>query len=356
MKGRLSKIRYLFRVAFRQADLFTYHPDKPRKPRFRIFLDLLKIHIIANEISKVYFIRGGDLLNSKWCEFPYREVRKLRDRVNPTLAKEQIEILMNKQKFQDNCRQNNLRTPENYGIVENGAVKWATEPMPGSMIMIKDIAGEKGANVFKVEYIGNNRILDDGQQHDICSRFNSSKTYIVQEVIEQHEIMEALNPSSVNTLRIISSLKNGGTIHAIMLKVGGIGNIYDNWHDKGIIAKVDTSSWAIDEQGYYKFAKYDKISSGIVTVLPANKVLLKDVVIPFRKEIERLVFQAHAMVPDIQSVGWDVAIDAQGPILIEGNHNWGFLDLIQVFYGHEIISEIFDVPMNVLEEKAICFN
>lgn len=356
MRNRLSKIWYLFRVAFEQADLFTYHPDKPRKSRFRIFLDLLKIHIRANEISKVYFIRGGDLLHSKWCEFPYRVVRKLRDRIQSAMAHEQIELLINKQKFQESCRHNNLRTPENYGIVEHGSIKWMNEPSSGKMIMIKDIAGEKGANVFKVVYAGNNVILDGGQQHDISSRFTSPKTYVVQEVIEQHEVMHELNPSSVNTLRVITTLKNGGTIHAIMLKVGGAGNIYDNWHDKGIIAKVNTNSWAVDEKGYYKLSKYDKISSGIVTVLPANKVVLKDVVIPFRKDIERLVFQAHSMVPDIQSVGWDVAICARGPILIEGNHNWGFLDLIQVFYGHEIISEIFDIPMNELEKKAICFN
>ena len=30
----------------------------------------------------------------------------------------------------------------------------------------------------------------------------------------------------------------------------------------------------------------------------------------------------HTMLPDVYSVGWDVAIGKDGPIFIEGNDNW----------------------------------
>ena len=36
-----------------------------------------------------------------------------------------------------------------------------------------------------------------------------------------------------------------------------------------------------------------------------------------------LTLDAHRIFPDFPSVGWDIAIAPTGPILIEGNHNWG---------------------------------
>jgi hypothetical protein len=356
MKNRLKKIWYLFKIAFLQSEYLTYYPNEPRKSRFRVFRDLLRIYFKFNEISKVYFIRGGDLINSQWCEVSYTGVRNLRDKLQSDKSNDQIKILSDKQLFYEKCVQNNVRTPRNYGTIENGRIHWVNEPDVDAWIMIKDKTGEKGANVYKVKYLGNNEVLENGNRFNLKGHYPTSDSYIIQEVILQHETMNSLNPSCVNTLRVISTLKNGGTIHVAMLKVGGMGNIYDNWHNKGIITKVDPKTWKVDQYGYYKFSKYDKVTSGKVAVLPSNNIELGSVQIPYSKEIENLVFQAHAMLPDIHSIGWDVAIGANGPILIEGNHNWGFLDLIQVFYGTHIITEIFDVPMSELKQSTICFN
>lgn len=45
--------------------------------------------------------------------------------------------------------------------------------------------------------------------------------------------------------------------------------------------------------------------------------------IPRWEEIAALACRAHGLVPDIATLGWDVALTPDGPILIETNPNWG---------------------------------
>ena len=41
--------------------------------------------------------------------------------------------------------------------------------------------------------------------------------------------------------------------------------------------------------------------------------------LPYWNEVRELVKNVHAKLPDIKSIGWDVAITENGPILVEGN-------------------------------------
>ncbi|MCC5879146.1 MAG: hypothetical protein JJU03_04545 [Idiomarina sp.] len=45
--------------------------------------------------------------------------------------------------------------------------------------------------------------------------------------------------------------------------------------------------------------------------------------VPYWPELRDVVSRAHTEVTELHSVGWDLAITAQGPVLIEGNINWG---------------------------------
>ena len=45
-------------------------------------------------------------------------------------------------------------------------------------------------------------------------------------------------------------------------------------------------------------------------------------IVPYWREVTELANKAAMLSPENRSVGWDIAITANGPELIEGNHNW----------------------------------
>lgn len=49
---------------------------------------------------------------------------------------------------------------------------------------------------------------------------------------------------------------------------------------------------------------------------------LTGIVVPFFRELRELVIGAHSMFPELRSVGWDVAIAVDGPVIVEGNLDW----------------------------------
>ena len=56
---------------------------------------------------------------------------------------------------------------------------------------------------------------------------------------------------------------------------------------------------------------------------PISGKILLGFQIPFWYESLELAKKAALLYPQNRSVGWDIAIKNNGPILIEGNHNWG---------------------------------
>jgi len=45
--------------------------------------------------------------------------------------------------------------------------------------------------------------------------------------------------------------------------------------------------------------------------------------IPFWSQLCKYIFKAHDVCPNIRTIGWDIAITDEGPVLIEGNLGWG---------------------------------
>jgi len=52
--------------------------------------------------------------------------------------------------------------------------------------------------------------------------------------------------------------------------------------------------------------------------------------LPFWHEISNMAMQAHAQFGDILTIGWDLAITPDGPVIIEGNTGWGVVPVQSV--------------------------
>jgi len=192
-----------------------------------------------------------------------------------------------------------------------------------SHIMVKKLEGTGGFGVRKVDLdYGEQKIFEKDTQkpiEELLNYFIKNKFYLIEEFIEQHETLDTWNSSCINTLRIITYLDKSHILHFIgaLLRIGVNGEV-DNFHSGGLAVLIDINSGRTKGKGF----RMDPSANEFYKKHPVTGVELSGLDIPYWKEIITLVTKASLVVPQIRTVGWDIAITPNGPELIEGNDNW----------------------------------
>lgn len=178
-------------------------------------------------------------------------------------------------------------------------------------VIIKPSLSYKGTGVRKI-YINEGktnwaeRTLDE-----VLSRYK--KDYLIQEAVCQHERISALNPTSVNTLRM-ATYRSGMEVLLVyaVVRIGRKGQVIDNQSAGGI-------SVAIRPDG--TLGKYAYGSAGDDMIEKTDTgVVLEGYEIPSYEKAVETVKKLHYSLPLFDLVGWDISIDRDGePVLIEWN-------------------------------------
>lgn len=143
------------------------------------------------------------------------------------------------------------------------------------------------------------------------------KDYIVQHVIEQHPDLEIYNPSSINTIRVITYITENGYRHfPIAFRIGRSGSRVDNIHAGGLVIGVNDEGYLLPvayELGYgEKDSKYQEH--------PDSKIVFEGRKLPIIPEIIDAAYKVHGHLPHIGIVSWDFTVDKEvRPVLIEAN-------------------------------------
>ena len=149
--------------------------------------------------------------------------------------------------------------------------------------------------------------------------------YIIQRKVDQCEVLNYLNKSSLNTFRVTSVLLNNKiVVTSICLKIGKNGALCDNLGFGGIIVGVNIDGtlkeYGVDKNGN----KYDSF----------NGILLKDVKIPMINDVINIAKKTHMMLPTCRIVGCDIAVDEDNKaLLIEANLKFPGITLEQMCTG-----------------------
>lgn len=137
---------------------------------------------------------------------------------------------------------------------------------------------------------------------------------LIEEVVRQHDDVNAICAGSVNTVRIVTLVRDGRAhIVGAYLRVGGGSRPVDNFNGGGMVTVVDRESGKIL---YPAVAK-----AGVVyEAHPQTGTKFEGTQLPLWRECREFVERAALEVPGIKYVGWDVAITPSGPTFVEGNH------------------------------------
>jgi len=197
------------------------------------------------------------------------------------------------------------------------------------------VSGGSGIEIFS---------LKENNFEEVFRTTSEYREGIIEEYIVQHPDMEKLSLNSVNTIRVVTiktdkdihgTEKNKNNVIYCALRCGMGGSYVDNLKIGELVAIVNK------ETGIVETDAVDN-RNNVYEKHPDTGVVFKGYQIPMFKEIISLVEEASQ---DIQEafLGWDIAITADGPVLVEINSNPG-ASLLQAPYlpMHKGMKSLFE--------------
>jgi hypothetical protein len=269
--------------------------------------------------------------------------------------------LVDKEAFARFCNQRQLKTLRVLFSAHQGELRSSssTRSLPRADLFFKPVCGCGGRGAERWDYAG------DGSYRDVHGRRRSAseliehlrrlsrhQPYLVQERARNHPAMRCLSNGALNTIRLISCLderEQPELIGGVLRMAVGTNVTVDNVHAGGIAASVDLDEGRLDQATHMGM----DARRGWIDRHPDTGALITGRLIPRWDEVRELVLRAHSAFNDWVVVGWDVAIMADGPCLVEGN-NGPDVDLIQrplrTAFGESRLGELIAFHLDRTEQ------
>jgi hypothetical protein len=147
---------------------------------------------------------------------------------------------------------------------------------------------------------------------------------IVQPRIDNHEALVPISGRGLSTARVITLRWPGGEPQVVLasyrMPVGNL--VADNFAAGGLACGIDLETGALQPARR-------KTDDTKLRAHPDTGAPIEGCVLPHWPDVLDLAEAAHECFGSMVSVGWDIAITPQGPVLVEGNPVW-CVDLAQM--------------------------
>ncbi|HNP36518.1 MAG TPA: sugar-transfer associated ATP-grasp domain-containing protein [Woeseiaceae bacterium] len=318
----------------------SYYPEHERKSKLAVLVDLIGPWLRYGEVNTYYYLYGLDRLDANKKDIlPYSLFRTLRDSRNlrPTdlpaysgTSYNFICVLRDKFLFSTFAAGLGIPASKSLAICSRDSVFWIRtgQRMPLEQLlddtslnidgMVKPIDGIMGSNVFPMKVI-DGRLYIDGVKASIDDlRTRLTRRHLLDVRIKQHTDIAELHPWSINTLRLVT-FNQGGHVELLSstFRIGTGRRPTDNWSAGGILIAVDPGSGTTRGDGYLKPSYGQRVRRH-----PDTGIELEGLAIPNYDRAVATVLRLHTHLPGLHSIGWDVAITPDGPVVIEGNDDW----------------------------------
>ena len=178
-------------------------------------------------------------------------------------------------------------------------------------VIIKPTLSSHGRGVKKL-HVENGVVDAKGTKlKDLLSGYG--KNFLIQDLVKQHPAMSALNPDSINTIRIVT-YRTGMDVSVLYaaIRIGRKGQTIDNESAGGISAKINMDGTLC--KFAYGAPGQDKIE------LTDSGVRLEGYQVPSFEKAIAVVKEQHLNLPFQDLLGWDICIEETGdPVMLEWN-------------------------------------
>ena len=237
--------------------------------------------------------------------------------------------LDNKALFFKTCQQFNIPTVSAIVVFEeNGKEQWHAEPgrIPKSNIFVKvtDLWAGQGIEAWDYDHKSSTWAYEGMvlNEHQLLARWRertNNRGLIIQPWLKNHPSVAMFSARGLCTLRVVTNFatemsKPECLVSIWRMPVGA--SHLDSFSTGGIAA-------AVSESGYLGPAIGMNASTGTLTHHPTTNAPILDEQLRHWREMVKLAFTAHEKFRVPNSIGWDIALVDEGPIILEGNTSWG---------------------------------
>nr|WP_241262915.1 sugar-transfer associated ATP-grasp domain-containing protein [Parahaliea mediterranea] len=159
---------------------------------------------------------------------------------------------------------------------------------------------------------------------------------ILQPRLLSHGSLRELMGDALGTVRIVTLRRASGDIQvlAAVLKLPASEVAIDAYWAGGLAAPVDCDT------GKLRAATARDLCRGNFSHHPETGAVIAGRRVPYWREALCVVKRGHAGLDQLTSLGWDVAITGDGPVVIEANTGWNF-ELMQAAGGGPLGTGVF---------------
>lgn len=239
--------------------------------------------------------------------------------------------LGNKRLFAERCAAAGVRCVASEMVVDGSETRPAM--LPDCDLFVKPLKASGGSGAERWDRVGprswsnEGRVLDGDQL--LAHLRSKNRPYIVQRRIRPHPRLEPLTSGAVPTVRALTILDERGESEIVGASFRmSIGNnrTVDNIHAGGLACRVSLDEGTLGPASNLgSDARLGWHSNHPTTGAPIEGTSL-----PFWEDVKATAVRAHSAFEGRIVIGWDIAIDEEGPIIIEGNRGPD-MDLMQRF-------------------------
>ncbi len=313
-----------------------------RKSKLRMLYENLIWGLKYKEVCKYYFLYGLDLKARSTKDYiAYTEFRVLRNIINfrqrenfkSLYTFNYLALARDKFLFYQYCKSLNIPYPKTIALIQGNSISWYNgEKMTfesfNTLIdhnfdaFCKEVNGESGKGAFALKS-ENGKLFSFDKEISISDVLNKigGATFIIQEKLKNHPVIDEIYPQSLNTLKLITILNRDGSVDFFdaVMRFGAGGSFVDNASQGGVFVGVNENGY-LQEIGYHEPGiKKNLIVNGYH---PDTNIKFGGIKLPFWDEMLQTAKEFHKFFYGIPSIGWDVAFTHNGFVFTETGEDW----------------------------------
>ncbi len=249
--------------------------------------DLFEMYNLTPEQRDTYITRGrnADLIN-KYNDRKYFHIFENKDEFNEL--------------FKDYIKRDWIKVD---GADKKDVINFINKH---ETFMAKPIDGGCGKGIEKINAKNYN------SSDELYDYLADNHNFELEEVIKQHEELNKIYDGAINTVRVVTILKdNKPNVICAYFRIGN-GKFVDNFNSGGMVAPVDVKTGIVADRAIDK-------NKNLYENHPQTGAQIKGFKFPYWEEALEMCKEASKVVPQMAYVGWDVCFTPTGPVFVEGN-------------------------------------